>query len=589
MLEEKAGYLKDFPINIRISHIQNYPLHYHTDPEFIYVLKGFATLKCGSSIYKMQQGDIFLVNESEVHGIYDCSIDNVVLIIQINSNYFIKQFPSLNNSVYRTLSKDRGDENLVHLRNQLLHLAFNYLKRSPGYKLEDTNLMVDIIHFMDKYFASFYFEGRIVMQRKFEKPEQTERLGRIINYIYEHHDENITLQELAQKEYLSEYYISHLITNGTGLNFRELLAFARVEESEKLLLQSDAKVSAVAKKSGFSTTAYYRKFFKKWYMCDPEEYRSTYANHIKGFDSERIREIEASRALMLVTELINFLSFESDEEVGIKFFYDEINIDIDNDTQGKFGKTVELGGELSESQYIIYGSKFMMKILGTEMESHPESYHAEVGNYVWDTLATIPHILKKYMDDDVAVLRENNYTDSGKSNTLLAGERGIFISQQIGKPSFYAYRMFESMKGEILARGETYVVTINREQKQYSILVYNTNDEIEKLFAVGGGMNKVQKTIELFKDSHTYKFYLKGFEAGTYDVVIRSQTHEDTIFAFAVMDNNRRKKLTDEDIMLIDEATVPETNIEHRYLNDEIQLDINLKGLSYRYVKIIKR
>lgn len=136
MLEEKAGYLKDFPINIRVSHIENYPLHYHYDPEFIYVLKGFVTLKCGSSIYKMQQGDIFVANESEVHGIYNCSTDNVVLIIQIDTRYFSKQFPALKNSVYRTLSKDRSDENLVHLRSQLLHVAFNYLKNHRDIKLK---------------------------------------------------------------------------------------------------------------------------------------------------------------------------------------------------------------------------------------------------------------------------------------------------------------------------------------------------------------------------------------------------------------------------------------------------------------------
>ncbi|MDO4868727.1 MAG: AraC family transcriptional regulator [Bacillota bacterium] len=593
MLEEKAGYLKDFPINIRVLHIENYPLHYHFDPEFIYVLKGFVTLKCGSSIYKMQQGDIFVVNESEVHGIYHCSTDNVVLMIQIDTAYFSKMFPALKNSVYRTLSKDRNDENLVYLRSQLLHVTFNYLKRSPGYKIEDTNLMEDVITFMDKYFATFYFEGQTVMQRKYEKPDQTERLSRIISYLYEHHSDNITLKDLADMEYLSEYYISHLITDGTGLNFRELLAFARVEESEKLLLQSNEKVSAIAKKSGFSTTAYYIKFFKKWYMCEPEEYRRSYAGHIKGFDLKKTKEISTSKALDLVTELINFLSFESDEEVGVKFSYDEVNIDLRDapEEPAVFGKPVELGGDYLRNKYIIYGSEFIAKTLGTELSEDIKPYVEGEGNYVWDSLATIPHLFYKFMDPGIDVIRENNHIDSGKFDTLLAGEKGIIISDEIAKPAFYGYRIFNSMKGEILSRGDQYLVTKGKSGRsdQISVFAFNYDDSIERLFEKGGNITRVQKTITAFRDSHTYKVTIKGLEPGTYEIIRTGQSHGDTIFSHAVMDNSRRHKHTEEEILTLDEATVPDTVIEHRYLNEDIQLDINLKGLSYYYVRIIKR
>ena len=593
MLEEKAGYLKDFPINIRVLHIENYPLHYHFDPEFIYVLKGFVTLKCGSSIYKMQQGDIFVVNESEVHGIYHCSTDNVVLMLQVNTAYFSKMFPALKNSVYRTLSKDRNDENLIYLRSQLLHVAFNYLKRSPGYKMEDTNLMVDVINFMDKYFATFYFEGQTVMQKKYEKPDRTERLGRIISYIYKHHYENITLKDLAEMEYLSEYYISHLITSGTGLNFRELLAFARVEESEKLLLQSNEKVSAIAKKSGFSTTAYYVKFFKKWYMCEPDEYRRSYAGHIKGFDLEKTKEIAPDKAIDLVTELINFLSFESDEEVGVKFRYDEIDVDLSGTGKEyeQFGKEVRLGGEPARSRYIIYGSEFLTKTLGAKPTSDNDLCVDETGNYVWDTLAVIPHLLREFRDPDIDAVCENNYIDSGKSDTLLAGERGIITANEIAKPAFYAYRIFNSMKGDILQTGDGYIVTRGKSGRsdQIAVLAYNYDDSIERLFGKGGNMNRVQKTISAFRDSHTYKVTVAGLEPGTYEIVRMSQNHEDTIFSHAVMDNSRRHKHTEEEIITLDEATVPDTIIEHRYLDGDVQLDINLKGLSFYYVRIIKR
>ena len=311
MLKETAGYLDDMPMNIRIVNIKNYPLHYHYDHEFIYVLKGSIVLKCGSSIYKMQQGDVFIVNDSEVHGIYDCSNDNVVLMIQINADYFFKQFPTLEHNVYRTMGKEKVNEEIIVLRNLLLKIAFNDMTKHPGYQTTNTNIMVDVLNYCDKNFKSFYFEGRVVMHKRYDYPEIGERLGRIIDYIYEHHSEKLSLRELAKKEHFSEAYLSKLITAGTGLGFRELLAFARVEESEIILLSGSEKISSIAAKVGFSTTAYYEKFFQKWFGYHPEEYRKMYADRIKGNSPELVFELSESEALSIIQKSIQNLSFES--------------------------------------------------------------------------------------------------------------------------------------------------------------------------------------------------------------------------------------------------------------------------------------
>lgn len=339
MLEEKAGYLDDMPMNIRIVNIRNYPLHYHSDHEFIYVLRGNVTLKCGSSIYKMQQGDIFIINDSEVHGIYDCSDDNVVLMIQISQDFFIRQFPTLSNNVYRTMGIEKSNKEIIVLRNLLLKIALKYISRSPGYKMQATNIMNDVLSYCDTNFKSFYFEGRIVMHKKYDYPEIGERLGRIIDYIYEHHNEKLSLQELAEKEHFSEGYLSKLITAGTGLGFRELLAFARVEESEKILLSGSEKISSIASKVGFSTTAYYEKFFEKWFRCHPEEYRKKYADRIKGNSSEIMLELSNAEAMSIILNSIKNLSFAFDDNTINDNTIDD-NTEGDNAPKAKRDKLI---------------------------------------------------------------------------------------------------------------------------------------------------------------------------------------------------------------------------------------------------------
>ena len=130
--------------------------------------------------------------------------------------------------------------------------------------------------------------------------------------------------ELAEKEHFSEGYLSRLITAGTGLGFRELLAFARVEESEKILLSGSKKISSIAAEVGFSTTAYYEKFFKKWFGDHPEKYRKKYSDRVKGNSPELVFELSKSDAKPIILDSIQNISFEADSNTEKALKHKEI-------------------------------------------------------------------------------------------------------------------------------------------------------------------------------------------------------------------------------------------------------------------------
>ena len=86
------------------------------------------------------------------------------------------------------------------------------------------------------------------------------------------------MDELAKIEHLSTFYLSHFIREHIRLSFQEFLSFARVEMSEIPLLETEKKISVIARESGFSTTSYYEKFFSKWFGHTPAEYRSIFTS-----------------------------------------------------------------------------------------------------------------------------------------------------------------------------------------------------------------------------------------------------------------------------------------------------------------------
>lgn len=95
----------------------------------------------------------------------------------------------------------------------------------------------------------------------------------------------ISLQDIASLEYLSSYYLSHQIKDMAGTNFKELVNNVRVDESIKLLLDTDKTISDISLDVGFSHTRYYNKSFKDYYKCTPLQFRKKYHIPEGKFDS----------------------------------------------------------------------------------------------------------------------------------------------------------------------------------------------------------------------------------------------------------------------------------------------------------------
>jgi AraC-like DNA-binding protein len=106
------------------------------------------------------------------------------------------------------------------------------------------------------------------------------RMNRIQDYLYDNYFKKVTLQDIAEREHLSIYYLSHVIKDATGLSYKEFLNYIRVEESEKLLLGTDMKVSAISEAVGFSATRYFVKYFKLWFGMEPRDYRAQHPGQV---------------------------------------------------------------------------------------------------------------------------------------------------------------------------------------------------------------------------------------------------------------------------------------------------------------------
>ncbi|MBF7082770.1 response regulator [Desulfallas sp. Bu1-1] len=93
----------------------------------------------------------------------------------------------------------------------------------------------------------------------------------IKSYLQTNYQENITLEHLAEKVYLSPCYISRIFRQITGLNFMQYLTGIRMERAIELLKTGKYCVSEVAEAVGYKDSSYFSQVFKKRYGFNPNE------------------------------------------------------------------------------------------------------------------------------------------------------------------------------------------------------------------------------------------------------------------------------------------------------------------------------
>lgn len=95
-----------------------------------------------------------------------------------------------------------------------------------------------------------------------------------IRYMEEHCSEHLTLPEVADHVYVSQWHLSKLLNGYARQSFFDLLAACRVQKARELLADPSKKVSDVAFDAGYSDVAHFSRSFKKLTGKTPMEYRA---------------------------------------------------------------------------------------------------------------------------------------------------------------------------------------------------------------------------------------------------------------------------------------------------------------------------
>lgn len=93
-------------------------------------------------------------------------------------------------------------------------------------------------------------------------------------YIVEHCAEKLSLQEVADHCFISQWHLSKLLNRHLGQTFYDLLNAERMHRAKELLEDPALRISEIAERVGYADTAHFSRVFKRLEGVSPGEWRN---------------------------------------------------------------------------------------------------------------------------------------------------------------------------------------------------------------------------------------------------------------------------------------------------------------------------
>lgn len=243
-------------------------VHTHPDFELFYVMEGTVEFYLEDKKFKMIQDDYVIVNPEYRH--YYRSSQEVLSGCLHISYHELARLLKQNVIVFFCNSALEENEQYEQIRMILKKIFSEHFKENGKDEIYLNSLYFELLHELTHEFLLTKEDTRF----EEEKHKYVERKHEISEYVCLNYDKPISLNELAEKLYLSNAYLSKYIKKQFGMSFLDYVNSVRLNHAITELIYSDKPVVRIAMDTGFANSAAFNKVFKKKYHMTPSAYRS---------------------------------------------------------------------------------------------------------------------------------------------------------------------------------------------------------------------------------------------------------------------------------------------------------------------------
>lgn len=207
------------------------------------------------------------------------SLEDDALLKNIEKDIHTKAPDSLRQHISLLFEKyeNPASHSQIYIRflcTSLLKLLLDGLKGNPLFSFDE---MAEQIYSFQQLseIADTIWEVAEAVISSMEKDQQSPKhaIHLVKQYIYNHYNEDLCLDLLAEQVYLSPRYLSTRFIQETGCGINKFIKSVRMERARDLLLHTNMKITDICHQVGYSNVSYFCKSFLEDFGTTPEKFR----------------------------------------------------------------------------------------------------------------------------------------------------------------------------------------------------------------------------------------------------------------------------------------------------------------------------
>ncbi|MFV0364781.1 MAG: AraC family transcriptional regulator [Suipraeoptans sp.] len=266
-------YSKDFEIYYYKDHyITQVDSHFHDYYEFYFFLEGNVVMEIEDKQFPLKNADVVLIPPGVKHRAIIKNKDipyrrfvfwiskeycNQLMELSLDYGYIMQHVQVTKEYIF---SNDAIEFNAISTK--VIRLIEEIRSNRFGKEAKTAVCVSDLV---------LHLNRKIYEQKHpaVAKEEQSVYEG-LINYIDNHLEEELTLDNLAKVFYVSKYYIAHTFKDNSGLSIHQYITKKRLAACKGAIM-SNAKITKVFQMYGFKDYTSFYRAFKKEYGISPKE------------------------------------------------------------------------------------------------------------------------------------------------------------------------------------------------------------------------------------------------------------------------------------------------------------------------------
>ena len=256
-------------------------LHWHEHFEIIVMREGQAVFHVDSKPYEAGPGDVIIVPSGGLHVGYSlCSGDLSYVSIVFHASLFKdrnqdsqhEQFvaPYLNNlNQFPVMPASQNPECAMYY--PLLDRIIREVEaKEPAFQLVVKNQLHLFFTLLSRAFPARQRSEREQGERG---GVHRERFKPLLEYLETHTDQKLSIEQAARFVNLNPFHFCKTFKKLTGRTFIDYVNFTRMDEAQRLLLETDLSITEISGRVGCDNPNYFTKLYKQYKGLTPSQDR----------------------------------------------------------------------------------------------------------------------------------------------------------------------------------------------------------------------------------------------------------------------------------------------------------------------------